>query len=86
MLLLQAVSESEMRNCLSLVPVRGSEGLYMVTGPPSFTESAAFRRYRCYHSAWASAQEEQFPDSGVEGRLNAGGLFRAVRGSEDGRF
>jgi len=36
-----------MRSCLFTLPVRGSEGLYMVNGPPSFTESTAFQRYCC---------------------------------------
>ncbi|XP_051482323.1 eukaryotic translation initiation factor 2A isoform X2 [Apus apus] len=30
--------------CGVILPVRGSEGLYMVNGPPSFTESTAFQR------------------------------------------
>ncbi|XP_009882683.1 PREDICTED: eukaryotic translation initiation factor 2A [Charadrius vociferus] len=33
-----------MSSCLFTLPVRGSEGLYMVNGPPSFTESTAFQR------------------------------------------
>lgn len=32
-------------SCLFPLAVRGSEGLYMVNGPPSFTESTAFQRY-----------------------------------------
>ncbi|NXI23083.1 EIF2A factor, partial [Sterrhoptilus dennistouni] len=31
-------------SCLFPLAVRGSEGLYMVNGPPSFTESTAFQR------------------------------------------
>uniref|UniRef100_A0A663E104 Eukaryotic translation initiation factor 2A n=1 Tax=Aquila chrysaetos chrysaetos TaxID=223781 RepID=A0A663E104_AQUCH len=33
-----------MSSSLFTLPVRGSEGLYMVNGPPSFTESTAFQR------------------------------------------
>lgn len=40
-------SEVGMSMLLFTFPVRGSEGLYMVNGPPAFTESTAFQRY-CY--------------------------------------
>lgn len=33
-------------SCLFPLAVRGSEGLYMVNGPPTFTESTAFQRYQ----------------------------------------
>lgn len=39
-------------------PVRGSEGLYMVNGPPAFTESTAFQRY-CYSDGlWPCVQKK----------------------------
>lgn len=38
-------SEPAVRVRLFPLSVRGSEGLFMVNGPPSFTESAVFQRY-----------------------------------------
>lgn len=57
--------------CLFPLSVRGSEGLFMVNGPPSFTESAVFQRYR---AAWPSA-----PLAGVTGHGEVEGTRRPSR-------